>query len=68
MNPMHIVVAAAEPGTWSLRVVSADGERAGEDRDVQGDLSTGPLGPARWLRAARPGAGLRCGHAPRSRG
>ena len=31
MNPMHIVVAAAEPGTWSLRVVSADGERAGED-------------------------------------
>ncbi|MBS6029192.1 MAG: bifunctional 3'-5' exonuclease/DNA polymerase [Kocuria rhizophila] len=34
MRPMHIVVAAAEPGTWVLRVVSADGERAGDDLTV----------------------------------
>lgn len=34
MKAMHIVVAAAEPGTWVLRVVSADGERAGDDLAV----------------------------------
>lgn len=34
MNPMHIVVAAAEPGTWVLQVVSANGERAGQELTV----------------------------------
>ena len=34
MNPMHIVVAASEPGTWVLQVVSANGERAGQELTV----------------------------------